>query len=161
MTFVALLVLFYVLHLKWVVEHFVAPYTHFVASCSRMCLRLVGVDAGGTGDVILSPQFSVSIKNVCNGLEVKAIFFATVLGFPASWKSKFIGLGIGYPVIFLINIVRIIVLFILGLKMPNVFEAAHYYYAQAFVIIATVGVWLFWVSMYSAYGSKTRRRFSD
>jgi exosortase/archaeosortase family protein len=64
-------------------------------------------------------------------------------------------------VIFLINILRIMVLFILGFKMPDVFEAVHYYYAQAFVIIATVGVWLFWVTTYSNYGSKTRRSVSD
>jgi exosortase H (IPTLxxWG-CTERM-specific) len=160
-TFVALVALFYILHLKWVIQYAVDPYTHFVTSFSRVCLRLVGVEAGGTGNTILSPQFSVSIKNICNGLEVTAIFFATILGFPASWKSKLLGLCVGYPVIFLINILRIMVLFILGFKVPHVFEAAHYYYAQAFVIIATVGVWLFWVSTYSAYGSKTHHSFSD
>ena len=132
-----------------------------MALSSRAFLRLIGIDAGGSGSIIVSPEFSVSIKNVCNGLEVTAIFFATILGFPASWKSKLLGLAIGYPVIYAINIVRIVVLFILGFKMPQVFETAHYYYAQAFVIIATVCVWLVWVSLYSQYGTKTSHRLSD
>ena len=72
-----------------------------------------------------------------------------------------LGLAIGYPVIYAINFVRIVVLFILGFKMPQVFETAHYYYAQAFVIIATVCVWLVWVSLYSQYGTKTSHRLSD
>jgi exosortase/archaeosortase family protein len=60
--------------------------------------------------------------------------------------------------IFLVNIVRIVVLFLLGFKVPNIFDAVHYYYAQAFVIIATVSVWLLWVVIYSDYGSKAHPR---
>jgi exosortase H (IPTLxxWG-CTERM-specific) len=160
-TAVLLVALYILLHQRWVETHFVDPYTGFVAEFSRVCLRLIGIEAAGTGFSIVSPEFSVTIKNVCNGLEVTAIFLAVTLGFPATWKHKLLGLLIGYPVIFLINIVRIVVLFVLGFKVPNVFEAAHFYYAQAFVIIATVGVWLLWVSMFSAYGSKTRHRLSD
>jgi exosortase H (IPTLxxWG-CTERM-specific) len=160
-TAVALVVLYMLLHQRWVETHFVDPYTSFVAICSRACLRLIGIDAGGSGYTIVSPEFSVAIKNVCNGLEVTAIFLAVTLAFPATWKNKLLGLLIGYPVIFLINLVRIVVLFVLGFKVPDVFEAAHYYYAQAFVIIATVGVWLLWVATLSNYGSKTRHRLSD
>lgn len=160
-TAVALVALYVLLHQRWVETHFVEPYTNFVAACGRACLRLVGVEAGGTGYTIVSPEFSVAIKNVCNGLEVTAIFLAVTLAFPATWKNKMLGLLIGYPVIFLINLVRIVVLFVLGFKVPDVFEAAHYYYAQAFVIVATVGVWLFWVATWSAYGSKTRHRLPD
>ncbi len=160
-TIVSLVVFFVLLRLKFIQDHFIAPYTEFVAATSRFALRLLGIEAYGRGSLISSPEFSVNIMNVCNGLEVTAIFLATVLGFPATRKSKLIGLAIGYPVIYLINIFRIIVLFILGFKMPNIFQTVHYYYAQAFVILATVGVWLIWVSLYSAYGTKSRHRFSD
>ncbi len=161
LTAVALLAIYYVLHLRWVARHFVEPYTGFVAACSRAVLRAFGVSAGGSGEVIISPQFGVTIKNVCNGLEVTAIYFAAVLAFPASWKHKLLGLAAGFPLIFAVNIVRVAVLFVLGYKVPHVFETAHYYYAQAFVIIATVGIWLAWVTTYSAYGSKTRHRVPD
>lgn len=160
-TIVSLVALFYVIRQPWMVAHFVDPYTEFVAAVSRVCLRVVGVDAGGSGSFISSPQFAVSIQNVCNGLEVTAIFFAVVLGFPSSFKSKLLGLAVGYPVIFLINILRIMVLFVLGFKVPTVFDDVHYYYAQAFVIIATVAVWLLWVIRFSDYGAATDSTIPD
>ena len=157
-TVLLLVASYFVLKVPWIERHFVRPYTHFVAECSRICLGLIGVRTTGSGDLIASPEFSVTIKNVCNGLEVMAIFFATTIGFPSSIKGKLLGLLIGFPVIFLINTVRVMVLFILGSKNPQVFDDVHFYYAQALVIIATVTVWLLWVTTFSVYGSKTRPR---
>jgi exosortase H (IPTLxxWG-CTERM-specific) len=141
--------------LDFVQRSFSEPYTRFVAASSRLFLNLIGVEAHGAGSIITSPRFTVNILYVCNGIEATAIFFATILGFPAPWKNKLLGLALGYPLIYLINILRIAALFIIGYKMPQIFETVHYYYAQAFVILATVCVWLLWVSKYSAYGSKS------
>jgi len=151
-------VLYVILKVPWVERHFVGPYTYFVARCSRICLGLIGVRTTGSGGMIVSPEFSVTIKNVCNGLEVMAIFFATTVGFPATVKSKLFGLLLGLPAIFSINIVRVIVLFVIGSRNPKVFDDVHFYYAQALVIIATVALWLLWVSTFSVYGTKTRPR---
>jgi exosortase H (IPTLxxWG-CTERM-specific) len=159
-TFVILIAAYLVFKVPWIERHIVAPYTRFVAACSRLCLGLIGIRASGAGDTIASSEFSVIIKNVCNGLEVTAIFFATTIAFPATIKSKLLGLLIGYPVIFVINIIRIMVLFVLGASNPQVFDDVHFYYAQALVIIATVAVWLLWVTTFSDYGSKTRHRLS-
>jgi exosortase H (IPTLxxWG-CTERM-specific) len=160
-TIVSLVLFFWVLKTEFFETNFATPYTEFVTASGRLALRVLGIQARGEGTLITSPEFTVNIMHVCNGLEVTAIFFATVLGFPARWRNKLLGLAIGYPVIYLINIVRIVVLFILGFKMPDIFETVHYYYAQAFVILATVGVWLIWVSLYSAYGTKSAHRISD
>jgi exosortase H (IPTLxxWG-CTERM-specific) len=160
-TILSLVLFFLLLRVGWVKQSFSEPYTHFVAASSRLFLRMIGVQAAGTGTVITSPDFTVNILYVCNGLEATAIFFATVLGFPARWRNKLIGLALGYPVIFFINILRIAALFLIGYTVPQIFETVHYYYAQAFVILATVGVWLLWVSRYSAYGTKNGNRPAD
>lgn len=150
--------LYVVFKVPWVERHVVQPYTGFVATCSRICLQLVGVRASGAGNTIISPEFSVTIKNVCNGLEVMVIFFATTMAFPATVKGKLFGLLLGFPAIFLINIVRVVVLFLVGSKNPQVFDDVHFYYAQALVIIATVALWLLWINTFTVYGSKTRPR---
>lgn len=160
-TIISLVLFFLLLRIKWVQHTFIEPYTHFVAAASRLFLRLIGVDASGSGSVITSPDFTVNILYVCNGLEATAIFFATVLGFPSRWKNKLIGLALGYPIIYLINILRIVALFLIGYKVPQIFETVHYYYAQAFVILATVCVWLVWVTKYSTYGTKSRNQAAD
>lgn len=150
----SLIAFFFLSHQPVIQERVIAPYTHFVAATSRVALRVLGVDAGGTGTLVASQEFSVSILNVCNGVEVTAILFAVILSFPATWRQKLIGLAIGYPAIFVINLARIIVLFFLGFKNPAIFDTVHYYYAQAFVILATLTIWLVWVSLYTSYGVK-------
>ena len=157
-TIVILTATYAALKVSWVELHFVKPYTHFVAACGRAGLGLIGVRAGGSGSMVVSPEFSVAIKNVCNGLEVMAIFFATTIGFPATIKGKLLGLILGFPVIFLVNLIRVVVLFVLGSRNPQLFEDVHFYYAQAVVIIITVALWLLWVTTLSDYGSKARPR---
>lgn len=158
LTCVLIVAAFWLLHQSTVVRHVVAPYTTFVAAVSRAALGLLGVDAESHGAVITSPGFSVTIRSVCNGLEVTAIFIAAVLAFPVGWRGRLVGLAIGYAAIFLVNIVRIVVLFLLGLHMPNVFESAHYYYAQGFVVLVTAVIWVVWVHAYTrrAPASDTR-----
>ena len=110
--------------------------------------------------MIVGRNFSILVQNVCNGLEVTAIFLATVLAFPTHWRNKLIGVALGFPAIFLINVARIAVLYILGFQIPNIFETVHRYYAQALVIILTLSVWLLWATVFTEYGSKARNRVS-
>jgi exosortase H (IPTLxxWG-CTERM-specific) len=154
LTLFSLVGFFLLTGLPWVQDRIIQPYTYFVAESSRVVLRVLGVDAGSSGTLLISPEFSVNILNVCNGVEVTAILFAVILSFPASWKQKLIGLAIGYPVIYCVNLARIVVLFFLGFKHPEIFETVHYYYAQGFVILATLAIWLLWVSLCSGYGGK-------
>lgn len=151
MTLLYLVGFFLLVHLDFVRDRLIIPYTEFVAASSRVALRLLGVDASGSGVLVVAPQFSVEVGAICNGVEVTAILFAAILAFPAGWKQKLIGLAIGYPAVYLINLLRIIVLFFIGFKQPSIFETVHYYYAQAFVILAAVALWLLWVS-YSNHG---------
>lgn len=154
---VACLAAFFVIGRLDIVERRITePYLVFVTGCSRLVLRLLGVEAGGSQTMIASPKFAVSIVDLCSGIGVTAIFFAAVLAFPATWKNKVAGLVGGYVVILIINLIRIVGLFLIGEYRPDLFDDAHYYYAQAFVMFASIGAWLFWVSLYSAYGTKSR-----
>ncbi|MCH7548725.1 MAG: exosortase H [Candidatus Krumholzibacteriota bacterium] len=148
---------FLLIHQDIIHRTFIEPYTNFVASTSRVALRVCGVDAGGSGELVTSPEFSVIIRSGCNGVEATAILFAVILSFPARWKSKLIGLGVGYVAIYFVNLGRIVILFFLGFEHPEIFHNVHYYYAQAFVILATLAIWLLWVSLYTDYGAKNRQ----
>jgi exosortase H (IPTLxxWG-CTERM-specific) len=160
-TVLGLLVLFFLATRSPLVDrHVVVPYTAFVTKSSALLLRLVEADVSSEGHMLSSPSFAVAILPVCNGLEATAIYAAAVLAFPAGLPGKAIGLFGGLVIIYLINILRIAALFVIGARFDAAFENAHYYYAQAFVIIATVCVWLAWVSLFSPYGRKSRRPVS-
>ncbi len=146
--------------IPFVSHHLVYPYTEFIATVSRFALRVTGHGVGGDGLEISGPRFSVLVQNVCNGLEVTGIFLAAVFAFPTSFRNKLIGVALGYPVIFVLNVARIAALYLLGFHVPNVFETVHRYYAQALVIILTLLIWMLWVTRFTEYGTKARRHLS-
>jgi len=141
-------------------RRFVSPYTDFVTKSSAVFLSATGARVTSHAHLISSPSFAVEVQPVCNGLEVTAIYTAAVLAFDASLGGKAAGLAGGLSIIYLINIIRIAALFRIGERFQQAFEQVHYYYAQALVVVATVGVWLVWVHLFSQYGRKNRRPLS-
>jgi exosortase H (IPTLxxWG-CTERM-specific) len=160
-TLVGVVLFFFVTRLPLVSKHAIYPYTEFITTSSRLALRLIGHDVHGEGLFISGSQFGVHVQNICNGLEVTGIYLAAVLAFPASWRSKLAGLALGYPMIFVFNVSRIVVLYILGLNNPDVFETVHRYYAQALTIILTLSIWVLWVAKFTEYGTKESHRVSS
>lgn len=140
---------FLVLALRPVNEHVVNPYTTFVAHEARVVLNLLGENASVHGQLLTSARFSVAIYNGCNGLEAILIFTAGVLAFPAKWRRKLVGVLLGLLAIQLINIVRIVSLFYIGVFAPSAFSASHIYIWQSLIIVFAVVLWVLWVRRYA------------
>ena len=125
----------------------VAPYTAFVARLSGGVLRLLGEDAVVNSCVVSSPRFAVTIYNGCNGLITSLIFVSGVLAFPARWTARLIGVIGGLLAIQIVNLVRIVSLFYIGVFLPQHFSDAHIYIWQSVVIIAGISLWILWVQL--------------
>ena len=69
-----------------------------------------------------------------------------MLAFPAPVRRKVSGVLLGLVAVHLINVARLVVLFLIGIHFRSGFDQAHYYYAQGFLLLATVGVWTLWVT---------------
>ena len=91
----------------------------------------------------------MTIFNGCNGLITSLIFVSGVLAFPARWPAKLIGVAGGLFAIQLINMVRIISLFYVGVFFPTYFNDAHIYIWQSVVILAGVGLWIGWAHFFA------------
>lgn len=122
----------------------VTPFTSGISAVSAAAGHAVGLETRTSGTRIVSPRFAVDIKNGCNGLETWFLFAAAVLAFPARWREKAVGLAIGLVAIQAINVVRIVVLFWLGVDAPALFQKTHAVVAPAVVILAGVGLFLAW-----------------
>lgn len=143
--FLGLLALFFALLApKAVNDRVVEPFTAGVAHAAAAVLRVVGEPAVVTGTAIASPRFSVNIKNGCNGLETILIFSAALLAFPAPAKTKAIGLLAGFVAIEIVNLVRIVSLFFIGIHFPKLFEDWHLVVWQVLVVLFGVGLFLVW-----------------
>lgn len=134
--------------LPWVDAYVVLPMTELLALISNTLLNLIGFDTEVTGTVIAGGEgFAVNILKGCNGAYVVAIFLSAVLAFPASWKEKALGALLGIPAVQGINLARIVSLYYIGVRHPDLFERFHYHVWQTIVILLSMGVWLAWAEL--------------
>ena len=137
---------FSLLSLNWVNERVVEPFTAGVARASGVALALIGQDVEREGTVIRSPRFAVNIENGCNGVETMLIFLAAVMAFPATWRSRWIGLALGVVAIQIVNLVRVVALFLTGAYFPDLFDASHTVVWQSLGVLAGVALWIVWAN---------------
>ncbi len=126
-------------------DSLVVPFTALVARAAGAVLDVLGEEISVRGCQLASPRFAVTIHNGCNGLETILIYVAGVLAFPATWKARLVGIGFGLVSIELINLVRVVSLYYVGVFAPSLFGAAHVWLWQSIVVLAGVLLWLLWV----------------
>jgi exosortase H (IPTLxxWG-CTERM-specific) len=81
----------------------------------------------------------------CNGVEAVLILVSAVIAFPAPWKHKLLGIGLGFVAIQALNLVRIISLFYLGQWNRTWFDWFHLYLWQALIVLDALVVFLLWL----------------
>jgi exosortase H (IPTLxxWG-CTERM-specific) len=141
---------FALISLNWVNDHAIEPFTAGIARVSGGILDVLGQDVQMRGTVIQGSRFAVNIRNGCNGVEAMLIFLAAVLAFPAPWRSRLLGLGLGILAIQLVNLVRVVVLFLTGAYFPKLFDTSHTVIWQTVVILFSVLLWIYWVNRFAA-----------
>ena len=131
----------------WVRHWFVVPWTDTLAAISAGLVKVFDPTVIAEGNVLQSAHngFAVAIEAGCNGVEASIVLVAAMLAFPAPWKRKLLGLGIGIIAVQGLNIVRVISLFYLGQWSFDLFEFAHQYVWQALIMLDVLVVWLLWV----------------
>jgi exosortase H (IPTLxxWG-CTERM-specific) len=143
--FVAGLLVFYaVVALNPVNDYVIVPFTEVVARSSALVLRSVesGVETAGT--VMRSPRFALDVQNGCNGVEATILLAAAILAFPATLRSRLIGLAIASVAIELLNLVRLSSLFWLGEHHRRIFDFFHVAVWQSLVILAAISIFVLW-----------------
>ena len=144
--FAVLLAVYLLIAWKPVNDNVIVPFTALVAQVSGGLLKLIGQDVTVAGTVIRSARFAVNINNGCNGVEAMLILLASIAAFPASMKSRAIGLGLGALAVQVLNAIRIVTLYLLGAYQPRLFDLFHTAVWQIAIIMAAIGFFLLWSS---------------
>ena len=108
-------------------------------------LNLFGMGTTASGGMISSPRFSVNIARGCDAIEAMALFAIALLTFPARWIYKLTGLLTGIALLFSLNILRIVSLFLTGIWFPSAFEMMHVEVWQVVFIVFAIALWIFWI----------------
>lgn len=140
----ALLVFYFISTLAPVNEHVVLPFTGLVVDASAFVLRSFHQPIDVTGTVIRSPRFALDVRNGCNGVEAMMVLAAAMLAFPATLRSRAIGLLVGSVAIQILNLVRVSSLVWLGEHHRRFFDFVHVGVWQSIVILAAVSMFVFW-----------------
>jgi exosortase H (IPTLxxWG-CTERM-specific) len=128
-------------------EHVILPFTAGIAKVSVWLVGLFDPHAVAYGKILESTQngFAISIERGCNGVEAVIILVSAMLAFPAPWKHRLIGIGLGFVAIQALNLVRIISLFYLGQWNRTWFDWFHLYLWQALIVLDALVAFLIWL----------------
>ncbi len=125
-------------------DHVIIPFTVGLAKLSGSLLNSMGEGVRIVGTSITSSRFGVNINNGCNGVEAMLILLASILAFPASAKARTSGLLLGAVVVQVLNVIRILTLYLLGAYHPRLFDLFHTAVWQIVIIMAAIGFFLVW-----------------
>ena len=116
----------------------------FTAASTGIILNLFGAEAMVNGSLISSPDFSMGIILECTGLVPLAIFLPAIIAYPSSTKQKLVGVAIGIGGIYLVNLVRTVSLFYVGVYFPGFLDTAHFLVWQSLIMLFAIILWLLW-----------------
>jgi exosortase family protein XrtF len=128
------------------------PLTTWVTEQSAVVLQVFGYDALAhehharpTTYLSIGEQGIVSVYEGCNGLNVAIVFLAFLLAFGPYKKTLAWFIPLGLLVIHASNLLRIVLLFMVSLHMPDFLYFTHKYLFTAFIYLFVFLLWIWWV----------------
>ncbi len=121
-----------------------SPYLAWSARVTSVVLGWLGEPTTVDGTVLRSAAFAIDIRRGCDAYEPFAILAAGLCAYPAPWAARLRGLALGAVVLVLLNLVRILSLFVVGRTVPDMFDLAHEGLWQAVFIAVAVAFWALW-----------------
>ena len=99
-------------------------------------------------DNIIVERLTLNVNHECTGIFVFVLFGSFVLAYPTTWRARLTGLGVGLPLLFAINVIRLGTLARIVEVYPDAFFYFHEYVWQGFfMVIVLVGA-IAWAERY-------------
>ncbi len=144
-SFLLACLIFYLLtNMSWF-SAFRTPLLNMYSGISAAILNIFGFGVSASGPILSSADFSVSIEEGCDAIAPSILYAISVAIFPMSWNVRWKGLVFGLLAITVLNLIRIITLYLTGIYVPSLFEFMHVDFWQAIFIVFTVGIWIYWM----------------
>jgi len=108
-------------------------------------LNLLGERTHLAGATISSARFAITVVPECAGPEFTQFFCALVLAFPSRPLWRIAGIIAGASLLPLLNLLRIMSLYFIGVHFPGAFESMHERIWATILIGATLVLSFFWI----------------
>lgn len=139
-----LLILLYVLLAVPFFDRALYGYLEVNAWLANAILRGLGQPTVVSEVTIQSPHFVMAIRRGCDAVEPTWLLCAAIVSFPASWRHKLNGILAGIVILQVMNLVRIVTLYWIGVHLPGFFNSAHVEIWPTVFIIIAIGLFIGW-----------------
>ena len=119
-------------------------YLNAIARASAWGVWLFDRSVVARGDLV-EGLFSLRIVLDCAALDAHALFAAAVLAFPAPWHHRLAGVAAGSLGLAAVNVGRIVVLYLIGIRWPAVFPFMHEEVLQLAIVLSAFLTFLGWI----------------
>jgi len=146
------LFLYGVLHLIWAqtqgtwLERLVIDQGTVAPAAAVIDVLSPRLGAFAQGNRIVGPVGSLSVRPGCDGTEAMFLLIAAFLVYPQSIARGAIGLVLGAALVYVVNLLRIVILFYAARDDRSLFELLHGYVAPTLLIVLAASFFFFWVS---------------
>lgn len=147
-SFVGVIVLFYLFYASNLYTDYIRdPLLGFQAEIAGFFINIMGYTPDIQGNELHDESgFSMSIAKGCDGIEATMLFLAAILVFPLSFRLKWPGLLVGLGILFVVNIIRLIILYWVGVNMSEAaFEFMHLHGGLIMFTIISISIWMLWI----------------
>lgn len=121
------------------------PLTAGTAYCVWKVLLISGENVVRSGGSVFSPAFSIIVDWRCTALPYALALLAGFLACPASWQRRALGLGAGLAALGLLNVLRIVTIFLAGAYCPRSVPILHSVLWEVLMLAGTCTIYLAWM----------------
>jgi exosortase H (IPTLxxWG-CTERM-specific) len=119
------------------------PLRAATAEMALTLIRSIGLDAVRNGTVIShTAGFAYEISRGCTGVIPALLLAVGVLAWPGAGSRKLLAVVLGIPLLLELNLIRLVHLFYLGVRRPELFGVAHEVIWEAVMVLAVFALWL-------------------
>ena len=147
LTFGLLLFLFsIILYQKPSVKYFGSPLTKTIAYQAAWILNAIGIKVAANGIAVSGENFQITIRGGCNAIYEISLFLSAIIAYPSPLKDKLWGGIAGSVIIYILNLSRVVALFLIGIYSRNYFDMVHDHVSQSLFIFVVAVLWLLWAA---------------
>ena len=133
-----------------------APITETVADQTVYILNVLGYEARSEQKfeelsikLIINDAYIATIIEGCNSISVIILFIAFIIAFASSFKRTALYILFGSLTLYLTNILRIAIIAILFIEIPEYQDFVHDYLFPGIIYGMTFILWLLWIKKFS------------
>jgi len=133
---------------------FTKPINEHVATTLGLVLNAFGIPVSTLHDTVSEGGLAFKIIPECTPLFTAGLFLSFVLFHPATVRQKVAGLLMGIPALYLGNLVRLALTFMVSRYDRRLFEAFHVYLGQVFTMFLITVACILWIKWIEGEESK-------